>query len=79
MLTSDRTRDNIPYSRHLTWTIHLFNTSNNGIVRHIELHSFMYLVNHRLVWLCTAFSPSDFSFQLLSLVNFNEACLEDML
>lgn len=24
--------------------------SNNGIVRHNELHSFMYLRKHRLVW-----------------------------
>lgn len=33
--------------------------SNNEIVRHNELHSFMYLRKHRLVWLCAAFSLSD--------------------
>lgn len=34
--------------------------SNNGIVRHNELYSFMYLSNHRMVRLCTAFSPLDY-------------------
>ena len=56
----DWIRVNIPWSTHLTWTIHLFNMPNNRIVRHNELHSFMYLRNYRLVWLCSflsLFSP----------------------
>ena len=52
----DWIRDNIPWSTHLTWTIHLFNMPNNRIVRHNELHSFMYLRNYRLVWLCSFLS-----------------------
>ena len=54
----DWIRDNIPWSTRLTWTIHLFNMPNNRIVRHNELHSFMYLRNYRLVWLCSFLSLS---------------------
>ena len=54
----DWIRDNIPWSTRLTWTIHLFNMPNNRIVRHNELHSFMYLRNYRLVWLYSFLSLS---------------------
>lgn len=69
--------DNIPWSTHLTWTIHLFNMPNNRIGRHNELHSFMYLRN----WFgCAVFSPFFFFFfQVLSLVNLNVVFLEDKL
>ena len=72
----DWIRDNIPWSTHLTWTIHLFNMPNNRIVRHNELHSFMYLRNYRLVWLCS-FLSLFFSPQVLSLVNLNVVFLVD--
>lgn len=74
----DWIRDNIPWSTHLTWTIHLFNMPNNRIVRHNELHSFMYLRNYRLVWLCS-FLSLFFSPQVLSLVNLNVVFLVDKL